>query len=231
MKKIPLLAILLFAWSAHAQTLIPKAGLTLSKLASEDSDGQKFNPGFAIGVAFNLPVSEIFSVQPELSFIQKGARSTASQEFDGALLSAKSKVSLNYFEIPVLLKATFGESTKFFFTAGPSLGFGVGGKFETKFTVSDGISAPISQTYDGKVKFGETPEDEDDEELEVLYVDNRLDFGVQLGAGVTIADKVMIDLRYGLGLSSLNDEVEGEDRKVQNRVIQFTVGVPIKLKK
>jgi opacity protein-like surface antigen len=229
MKKILILLILFCAWSAHAQTFIPKGGLTLSKIAADDDDGQKFNPGLTIGVAFNLPMSEVFSVQPELSFIQKGGRATASEEFGDFSYSAKSKVSLNYLEIPVLLKATFGESTKFFFTAGPSLGIGLGGKFEIKTTVMD-QNISTSQTFDGKVKFEEEPE-EDDEELDVLYVDNRLDFGMQLGAGVIIADKVMIDLRYGLGLSSLNDEVEDEDTKAQNRVIQFTVGVPIKLKK
>jgi hypothetical protein len=229
MKKIPLLVILFFAWSAHAQTFIPKAGLTLSKVAAENDDAQKFMPGLTIGVAFNFPASDIFSVQPELSFIQKGARSNSNEEFDGVAISAKSKLSLNYIEVPVLLKATVGESTKFFFTAGPSLGIGIGGKFETKFTISDG-GASLSGTYDGKVKFGEAPE-EDDEELDALYIDNRLDFGIQLGAGVIIADKVMIDLRYGLGLSNMNDEIEGEDNKAQNRVIQFTVGVPIRLKK
>lgn len=231
MKKIPLLVILFFAWSSHAQTLIPKAGLTLSKIALADDDEQKFNPGLTIGVAFNFPVSEVFSIQPEISFVQKGSKSSISGDLINGTYTSKSKISMNYIEMPVLVKATFGESTKFFFTAGPSLGIGVGGKFEAKFTISEG-SNQISETYDGKVKFGETPQD-DDEELDALYFDNRLDFGVQLGAGVTIADKVMIDLRYGLGLSRLNDKIEDFDfdNKAQNRVIQLTVGVPIRLKK
>src|SRR5687768_6795668 len=137
MKKILPLAILFFVWSAHAQTLIPKAGLTHSHIAAEYDDGQRLNPGLVVGVAFNFPASEVFSVQPEISFIQKGRKSSYSGDMFIGTYSSESKISMNYIEMPVLVNATFGESTKFFFTAGPSFGIGLGGKYETKFTFSD----------------------------------------------------------------------------------------------
>src|SRR5688500_1346468 len=82
MKKILTLVLLFFVWSAHAQTFIPKAGLTHSHIADEYDDGQKLNPGLVIGVAFNLPASEVFSVQPEISFIQKGRKSSYTGQSD-----------------------------------------------------------------------------------------------------------------------------------------------------
>jgi hypothetical protein len=228
MKKIPSLVLFLFlTGSACAQTFIPKAGLTLCRIATENDKEQKFKPGFTIGAAFNFRASEIFSVQPELSFIQKGGKSDWREDGPWSYV-LKEKVSLNYLEIPVLLKATFGKSTKFFLNAGPSIGIGLGGKFESKITINSIVlNTPVTETSGGKVKFGEAPEEE---EADIVYIDNRLDFGLQLGAGVIIADKVVIDLRYGMGLTSMNDKTEGEDNKAQNRVIQFTLGVPIQFK-
>jgi hypothetical protein len=229
MKKTPSLAVILFlTCSAHAQTFISKAGLTLSSIATDDDSDQKIQPGFTIGAAFNFRTSEIFSVQSELTFIQKGGKSERREEEPILSYVQKGKVSLNYLEIPVLLKATFGESTKFFLNAGPSIGIGLNGKFESKITINSILlNAPLTETSDGKVKFGEAPEEEEED---IVYIDNRLDFGLQLGAGVIIADKVVIDLRYGMGLTSMNDKTESEDNKAQNRVIQFTLGVPIQFK-
>ncbi len=196
-------AFVLIASFTFSQALIPKAGVTLSKFGGEDVEDAKFNLGFTLGLGFNLPVGDgPISVQPELNFVQKGTKA----EEDGE----SAKMTLNYLEVPVLIKATFGEATKFYVNAGPSLGLGLGGKLKA----SEG---PISAEVD--VKFGDGDDDE------VVYIEKKTDFGLQLGGGVIIAEKVMIDLRYGLGLSSLF-----EDGKVKNNVLQFTVGIPLNLK-
>lgn len=196
-------AFVLIATFTFSQTLIPKAGVTLSKFGGSDVEDAKFNLGFTLGLGFNLPVGNgPISVQPELNFAQKGTKG----DEDGST----AKLKLNYLEVPVLVKATFGEATKFYVNAGPSIGLGLGGKIK----VSEG-----SFSGEADVKFG----DGDDEE--VFYIEKKTDFGLQLGGGVIIAEKIMIDLRYGLGLSSLY-----EDGKVKNNVLQFTVGVPLNLK-
>ena len=82
------------------------------------------------------------------------------------------------------------------------------------------MKAKIGSTTESvDVKFG------DGEDEETLYVEKKTDFGLQFGGGVIIAEKVMIDLRYGAGLSTLF-----EDESVKNNVLQFTVGIPINLK-
>jgi hypothetical protein len=225
MKKIlTLLVVSVTAISVCAQmTIIPKAGASLSNIAFEDDGGEtKSKLGLILGVGLNFQVSELLSVQPELQFVQKGFRVDESFSFDGMTEKYEASISMNYIEIPVLVKTTFGsDNFKFFLNAGPSIGIGLGGKSKIDYSYSDGVSN-FSGSSTGKVKFGDEPDSNEED----LYFDNRMDLGLQLGGGFLIAKKVMVDIRYGLGLSNL---VEDEGSK--NRVIQFTVGVPFPMSK
>lgn len=116
MKKITLFLIMLLAGSfaANAQnTIIPKLGLTISSVAVDGSNPDS-KAGLVVGAGLDIPVADIFSVQPELLFIQKG--------FEGF-----DPVHYNYLEIPVLGKVNFGtDQIKAFANIGPSFGFLVG---------------------------------------------------------------------------------------------------------
>ncbi len=211
MKKTLLLSMALCVMVyAQAQTIIPRLGITMSNIAYAEDDGEKAKMGLTLGAGFNFEVNEMLSVQPELNFIQKGVKYDEDQ--------FEQKVTLNYLEIPVLVKLTFGDATKFFVNVGPSLGFGLSGKYKGE---DDG------ESFDGKIKFGKEPDnyDGDDE-----YLDNRMDIGFQLGAGVLLADKFIIDIRYGLGFSNLADKTEFvDDAKSKNRVFQIGISMPLKL--
>ena len=192
----------LMASYSFSQTIIPKAGLALSKWASDDVDDVKSKAGITLGLGFNFPVGAgPMSIQPELNFIQKGFK---ADEGDG-----RAKMTVNYLEVPILIKASFGEGIKCYLNAGPSLGIGLGGKLK----VQDGS---IKETVD--VKFG------DPEDIDTWYIEKRVDFGLQMGAGLLIQDKVMIDFRYGLGLTSMYD-----DAKIKNNTIQIAIGIPLSL--
>jgi hypothetical protein len=227
MKKIlTLVVVMTSVLCASAQmTIVPKFGLSLSKIASEEDEDMKSKLGMIIGVGLNYQVNDMFSVQPELQFVQKGFRIDESSSFDGYTEKIEGKISINYLEIPVLVRTSFGsDNFKFFVNAGPSLGIGLGGKTQFDYSFSDGIDN-FSTSGSGKVKFGDEPDDNEDD----TYFDNRIDFGLQLGGGFMIAKKVAIDIRYGLGLTNLvkkQDGMTAEEAKSKNRVIQFTVGVP-----
>ncbi len=108
-------------------SVIPKVGVTFSSIVSEDdTEGQVAKTGFMAGVGVNLPVIEdLFSIQPELLYIQKGSAFEA-EDFD-----FKFSQTLNYIEIPVLAKLAFGgDMVKFHIAAGPSVGFGLGGNYK-----------------------------------------------------------------------------------------------------
>ncbi|MFZ6010203.1 MAG: porin family protein [Bacteroidota bacterium] len=204
---------------ASAQTMIiPKAGLTLSSIVFANE--QKIKPGFNGGLAVVFTLNEELAIQPEVQFIQKGCK-TSTAEGD-------SKLTLNYLDLPILLKASLGaDRLKFFVNAGPYVGIGLGGKSTGKVTIShNGVTEVVDVEL--KVRFSGRNSGSDGSGF------NRFDFGLQVGGGAVIANSVLIDLRYGLGLSPLlekNDGTTSEFAKNKNSVFQFTVGVPIVLKK
>ncbi|MBL7859267.1 MAG: PorT family protein [Cyclobacteriaceae bacterium] len=235
-------AVMMAAVSVCAQpiTIIPRIGATSSTISTQYDEDIKAKTGFTLGVGVNYLVNQTFSVQAELNFIQKGyleesssSRSDFLDNFEQTPYTttetSKGKQTLNYFEIPVLAKVIFGNKTKFFLNAGPSIGIGLGGKYtsESKSTIvysySDGDETEsYSSDIKGNIKFGTMPDGADENDW---YIDNRIDFGLQFGGGALIADRIMIEARYGLGLSNLYNS----DYEVKNRVFQVTVGIPIRL--
>jgi hypothetical protein len=234
MKKTPILLFLtVFVICVQAQTIIPKAGFTLSRIKFEEGDEyQKNKAGFTLGVGVNFELGEIFSLQPELNFIQKGARLELNEEFLDTRIHSESKITINYLEIPVLARASFGNSTRFYVSAGPSLGIGMGGKYYFEETTSY-MGFSETENNNRKIKFGDEPSNYNPETDDYVYIPKRLDVGLQIAIGTIIAEKVMIDIRYGIGLTNLNDEDENnndDDDSLYNRTFQFTVGIPINLK-
>ena len=217
-KNVLLIAFLCSGIFTYAK-FIPKAGITLSTINFDDSEYSATSIiGFSAGLAYSLNLG-IFSVQPELLFIQKGTKFGYTYEEQDYSESENYDVTTNYIELPVLLKVSLGpDALKFHINAGPSIGYGFGGKY--KYDYRENYFGDIyTESEKGKIKFGNEPEFNESDDL---YIDNAIDFGVQVGGGVTIANKVMIDIRYGIGLSDLFEE-----QTSKNRVLQFTIGIPL----
>lgn len=90
-----------------------KAGTSLTNFSGSDSDGFKAKFGFNGGVLANFAFSDMFSVQPEVLFSMKGAKSEANTD---------ERVNLSYIDVPVLVKVATG-ATGLFFELGPQVGF------------------------------------------------------------------------------------------------------------
>ncbi len=118
----------------------------------------------------------------------------------------ESQLILNYLEIPVLAKYSFGSETiQGFVHAGPSIGYALSGK--TKESVND--------------EEDETDIDFEEEELK------RLDFSFALGGGIGFdagPATIFADFRYLLGLTNLDDSDSAEDATQNNRGIGFALG-------
>ncbi|MFV0529812.1 MAG: porin family protein [Flavobacteriales bacterium] len=190
MKKLVLAATLIMgAIGVNAQSLeiIPKAGINIASQAIKGASNEKSKVGFQGGVGLNiLTGAGGFSVQPELNFVSKGTSFKTRGK--------KENYNLNYLELPVLAKYSFGQV---YVNAGPSIGFLLG------------------QSDKSKVAIGEM---------------KKIDFGIQMGAGVAIPagpGKVIVDGRYNLGLSNISD-VKSAD--IKNRGIMVSVGYAIALK-
>jgi hypothetical protein len=194
---LTLLFVVCFAATSMAQSITvgPRVGATFSKINIEDADDfndeVKSLSGFQIGAVANIMVNNLFSIQPELLFIQKGMRLEDGNEY--------MKTKYNYLEVPVLAKVTFGtEQLHGFVTGGPTAGYAMSGKIDMKMEGEE---------------FNEDIEFEDD--------DNRFELGASFGVGLGYklgAGTLNFDVRYGLGLSSLY-KTENDQPKAKNRVL------------
>jgi hypothetical protein len=112
MKKIFLLFVMAgsFAAAKSQINIGVKGGLNVSNVGGSDVEDNKAKLGFHLGGLVNVPVTQSFSVQPELVFSAQGVK------FDG-----DAKVNMNYLNIPILAKYT--TQSGFFAETGPQLGF------------------------------------------------------------------------------------------------------------
>jgi hypothetical protein len=219
------LSLVLICHAVTGQNFLVRGGLTLGS-NNQDMEGMgEMKPavGFTIGMGYEVPLNNTFSLQPELNFVQKSFKFTGEAVLGGFEISAKETYNIHYLEIPVLLKATLqtGE-TKVYFNFGPSLGIGIGGKHKFNISIADPNGGSDSFSSSGKIKFEEVPDEYEPSEDSNGYIENRMDVGLQLGAGIVIGGKFFIEARYGLGLTDLSDDVTSK-----NRVVQFTVGIPL----
>jgi hypothetical protein len=220
MKKLLVTLFVVFiASGSFAQvSIMPKAGVSLAKISLTDDmlDGDpapKSRIGIVLGAAFEFQLSDQFAIQPELLFHQKGWK----EEDSGVDFKYTSNNTLNYIELPVMVKVKFDN---FYISGGPYLGLGIGGKYKDEYSEGN-----FSATFEGKIKFGDEPSNYDGDDY---YIENAMDFGLQIGAGMKLGP-VIIDLRYGFGLSNLEDKPSGYqgDWKLKNSSLQFTVGYPL----
>lgn len=114
-KLIFLVAFAAFALGAYAQnvSLGAKAGLNVATISGDGTDGIDPIIAFHVGAVSEFPISEKFSIQPELLYSAQGAEDTA----DGMTVKAK----LNYLNIPVMGKYYFTDA--FSLEVGPQIGF------------------------------------------------------------------------------------------------------------
>ena len=138
-------------------------------------------------------MSERFSVQPALNFIQKGFKNT---EDLGNGVTEKAKSTINLIEVPVnFLYNSNGKGGNFFAGAGPSLGFAISGN--SRVTYSDNTPEESSD-----LKFGNTVDDDL----------KGLDLGANLIAGYCLSSGLLFSVNYNFGLSNLVPKPEANEK-------------------
>lgn len=161
--------------SSDGQGLTPKigvkGGLNLTNLYVDDVEDENMKLGFNLGLFAKLPVTQGFSIQPELLYSVKGSKLTYDL---GILGSNEYRFNLNYVEVPVL--AVINLSKNFNVHAG-------------------GYAAYLAQANIKRENDG--PNDQ----IANLNEDNfnRFDYGLVGGLGIDI-DAVTIGARYNYGL-------------------------------
>lgn len=169
--------------------------------------------GFNIGAIAELDVNEHFSIQPELTYTQKGFKLDEGTNVDlfniplPVGVVARSKFS--YIEMPLLFKGKVGdEKVKGFLLAGPSIGYAVDGQLTTtaralfEFQVLD---QDLNLNSIGYERFEATG-----------IVGGGAEFAVPSG-------KVFVDARYQFGFTQLYD-IPVFNEKIKNRGVSLNVG-------
>lgn len=217
MKKTKLMLIiftmttLLFSGALKADSGI-KAGLDLTKFnlskkglysgyANEKTSNLK---RLRFGVYHNFEITESVGIQTELFYVQKGSQ---IKGLDGNK-SMTANTKLSYIELPVLLKLTVPTSSvKFHLLGGGYAAFRLSGKMYTTTKVNGKkVGSQVETNVKDKFK--------------------KLDFGITVGAGVSVdlnAASLVLEARYNHGLANVYD-VKNSKVKVKNRAFSFMVG-------
>jgi opacity protein-like surface antigen len=177
------------------QALLVSPNVTSVELETKARTG--FTAGGFVVVDFVGP----FAIQPEFRYIQRGYRIDFELSNGIQTATVEGTLKFDYIDIPVLARYDIPAPG---FTphllAGPTLGFNVNSEFE-----ADGPA-------------GTNTEDLSDGT-------SSTDFGLEFGAGVGFGlggSTLSVDLRYGIGLSDINEE--SGDISLQNRAFMITAG-------
>lgn len=217
MKKLLLVAAVAAFTFSTAQSqeirLGVKGGVNFSSLGGDDTGDLKGRTGFHIGGLVEIPISDKFSVQPELLYSAQGAQAEFSESFSemgmNFSVDAKAKLNLDYINVPIMAKYYVIEGLAV--EAGPQIGFLMSAKQKSEISVSGNLPAEILDMMD----FEDGDEDVKDEF-------NTLDLAIGLGASYRLDMGVFFGVRYNLGLSNIYKEDDGF--KNQNNVFQISAG-------
>ena len=189
--------IALFITPLNAQMQIgPKAGLNIANFVGDDANF--FGIDLESRTGFTGGIFFMFQFS-SLFAIQPEAYYTMK----GAILSGENSDitwSLDYIEVPVLLKLIIpvgGSNIRPSVFAGPSVGFNTTAKIKSESAEQD-IKEDIKST----------------------------DFGLVFGGGIGIMigkNELGFDIRYILGLSSLDDDTSSNADDIKNAVISFNM--------
>ena len=209
-KSMLIICTLMLCATVTAQTkkvrLGVKAGLNISSLSFDESEINSSNKsGFAAGLMAEIPVAEKFSIQPELVYSQQGMKfSYSDAEVENS--HYKSTISLNYINIPVMLKYYFVKG--FSIQAGPQIGI----LLKAKNEYQDNFLG-----YENR------------ENLNLKDYTNGIDTSVNFGLGYQFKDKFYADARYNISYSDIFKEANPTGNYIinsdmKNRIFQITIG-------
>jgi hypothetical protein len=183
---------LLLTSSAFAQAGLRVGGGLMRHSAPTHSLGagdvqHKARVGYEVGVYYQIPLSQRFSIVPEVQFSREQLRitETSSPSLADFNYTSDCRVNLSYLNVPVLLRAALGPV---YLEAGPQVSLLIGGRGTgesvyyswTASTVRRDINQTVTDRY------------------------QRFDAGFCLGVGAKLPAGLGLNLRAYQGLKQLN---------------------------
>lgn len=219
--------------TGYTQTLIPQVGVTFSKSSLESKDTSphatdvSFRTGLVAGMGIELPMTQKLAFQSGLFYIQKGSKSNHIA-YDGSLASIHQLEFLHeYISLPLQLKFTFGNTLKhtFYFKFGVDVSYWITGKYSYSFIYDHPKGGtPATGSGEKRMKHSFT---QFEVPIGTSDMNSRFDMGLRLGLGVLLNQKISVDLEYTYGFVEI--EYFYNEVFATNRVIQLSVGMPLKI--
>lgn len=166
-----------------------KGGMDFSRIFFNPTVKQGMKMGAVAGVAIRYVEEEHFGLIAELNFEQRGWK----ENFEGAPYEYSRTV--NYIQIPLLAHIYFGRRGRFFFNAGPEIGFMIGSSEKCNFNPADISSLP------------DFPSNHKNTDEMTLPINGKIDFGISAGLGgeffATPRHSLYIEGRFYYGLGNV----------------------------
>lgn len=166
-----------------------KGGVDLSRISFTPSVKQSFNMGYNGGVTFRYIEENHFGLIAEVNFEQRGWK----EDFEEYPFEYSRTV--NYIQIPFLAHIYFGRRGRFFFNAGPEIGFKIGESTSANFDYNNLSSVKVfpsglRTTYQYQ-----------------LAAENKFDYGISAGLGgefnLNKRNSIYIEGRFYYGLGNV----------------------------
>ncbi len=195
-----------------------KGGLNIAKLTGDDANLEGLaNPGFVCGptvggfAIYNL--NDILAIQTEILFTSKGSSYeldyTDTEYYSQLTMYGTVDMKMNWLDIPILVVYNVMDNVKVF--AGPFVEFYLNGKVESDLT--------ITGLFEDETYFESGSESENIKSADV----NSPGFGLLFGSTYMVTNNIGIEVRYALGLTSID-----EDLSMKNNGIQILVNYYLK---
>lgn len=198
-----MLALLAVSFGANAQELSfgPRVGMNVAHITK--ADGLNSKMGFTVGGYVEYKFTDVWAAEGALMYSLQGGRHKESGTNDGVNYKYKTKVNLNYLNIPLLAKAYVWQGLNVF--AGPQMGFLVGSKLKEKYK-EDGSTEEKTNVGIGSLM-------------------HKFDLSLMLGAGYQFNCGANVSANYNIGLTNMyKNSGDGPKVKSKNGVFQINVG-------
>jgi|AntRauMFilla1563_2_1112583.scaffolds.fasta_scaffold33785_1 hypothetical protein len=174
-----------------------KTGINNGKFVpNKNSIDYNYKFGFYAGGFINISLKEKLEFQPELLFALQGSKvlvkglNIPNFDFNGNPISNSNKYNFEYeineltISIPLIVKVFL--SNKFYLESGPQIGLIIDRSLNSSQQIIDG----------------------EDDSFIIRESDDSFDFGVSLGFGYKISERVKLNLRLYNGLLKRDDEIK-----------------------
>jgi len=214
MKKLILSLTLLYGVIAFGQGFGVQAGLNLGKLTIIEEEIKydvQMKPGILIGANYNYGLSDNLFVRAGLNFSQYGGKTSYYNEYGE--WTVIETYTINYIEIPLLLKYYFSDSEqmRFFGVGGLTYALALSGKHQIEYKGEDVPNPEVKE-----IKFVSKY----DENMDYFQLKNT-NLGFRMGVGAAF-NNYEIGLSYTAPLSDISVE---SGFSFKTSLISLTVGL------